>query len=63
VGYQIVNIGGAGAPALPRNLQSWNPTLAKKTRKNGAPGSPRVAAEVAAEVGTLPAALPGAEDA
>jgi hypothetical protein len=33
--------------------------LQKKTRKNGAPGNPQVAAEVAAEVGTLPAALPG----
>ena len=29
-GYQVVNIGGRGAPALPRNPQSWNSTLAKK---------------------------------
>jgi hypothetical protein len=58
-GYQVVNIGGARGPTLPRNPQSWNPTLAKKTRKNGEPGSPEVAAEIATEV----AALPGTEDA
>ena len=54
---------GEGLPPCPRNPQSWNPTLEKKTRKDGAPGSPEVAAEtaadVAAEVGTLPAAEVG----
>ena len=38
-------------------------TLAKKTRKNGAPSSPRVAAEIAADVVVEIAALPGTEDA
>ena len=47
-GYQIVNIGAARGPTMPAESQSWNPTLAKKTRKDVAPGSPRVAADVAA---------------
>ena len=29
-GYQVVNIGAARAHLCPRNLQSWNPTLAQK---------------------------------
>jgi hypothetical protein len=35
----------------------------KKTRKNGAPSSPRVAADVAADVVVEIAPLPGTEDA
>jgi hypothetical protein len=61
-GYQVVNIGGGGAPALPWNPQSWN-LLEKKTRKNRAPGSKRVGAEVAADVAVEIVVLPGTEDA
>jgi hypothetical protein len=31
-GFQVANIGEARAHPVPRNLQSWKPTLAKKTR-------------------------------
>ena len=58
---------GEGLPPLPTESAVVESHSCKKTRKNGVPGSPEVAADVAAKVGTdvaaKPAALPGTEDA
>ena len=40
-GYQLVNIGGARAPARPQNPQSWSPTLAKKNAQEWRAGQSR----------------------